>query len=163
MPVDASVSIVGAKEAIRALGKLDKEARKQLTRDIKQIAAPIIDEAVAAYPEELLSGMARSWRTKKGRQLFPYDRGKAVKGLKVKIDTNRRSDSVVKIVQDNPAASIYETAGKGQQSSMALNLTRKFTHAMRLLWPIADRSADAVQAQMEQSVLEACRRVQKEI
>jgi len=161
--IATSTSVVGAKEAIRSLGKIDKEVRRQFTRDARQVVAPIIDEAVTEYPVEALSGMARNWRAKNGRTLFPYDRAKAIRGLKLKVDTSRRSDSVIKLVQTNPAAAIFEMAGKNGGGSLGRNLTDKFNRAARLLWPIAEKQTDRVQDQMRTLVLQAAARVQKEL
>lgn len=163
MTVNTTVSVVGAKQAIRSLGKIDKEVRRQFTRDAKQVVAPIIDQAVVEYPVEALSGMARNWKAKNGKTLFPYDRTKAIRGLKVKIDTSRRSQSVIKLVQTNPAAAIFEMAGKKGGGSLGHNLTAKFDRAARLLWPIAEKQSDRVQDEMRVLVLEAASRVQKEV
>lgn len=162
MSIQMSASVLGASEAIKSLRKIDPEVRRQFTKDAKAVAAPIIDEAVREYPPQLLSGMARVWRFR-GRQLFPYDRAKAVRGLKVKVDTRKRAESVIKIVQSDPAAAIFETAGKGSPNRLARNLDAKFRRPSRLVWPIAERALPAVVGEMETLVLEASRRVQKEL
>jgi len=70
MTATANFEVVGAKDAIKALRKLDPELRKQFNRDAKQIVAPIVEDGKNAYPERLLSGMERSW-TQRGNQKFP--------------------------------------------------------------------------------------------
>lgn len=155
--------MVGVKETVRALSKIDRTVRRQFTKDATNVVRPIIDEAVQEYPDEALSGMAREWK-QRGRQLFPYDRRRAVRGLKVKVDTRRQSKgAVIKLVQSNPAAAIFETAGKRNANNLGDNLTRKFQRASRLLWPIAERKLPDVQTEMETLVLEAMHRVQREV
>jgi hypothetical protein len=58
----ASIEIVGAKEAIKALGKIDKDLRKQFNADAKQIAQPLVSLAGSRYPDTPLSGMNRNWQ-----------------------------------------------------------------------------------------------------
>jgi len=71
MTATASIDIVGAKEAIKALGKIDKDLRKQFNADAKQIAQPLVFLAASRYPDTPLSGMSRTW-TQVGKKLFPY-------------------------------------------------------------------------------------------
>ena len=150
------------KETIRSLSKIDPAIRRQFTKDATSVARPIIDEAVQKYPTEALSGMARVWR-QNGRQLFPYDRRAAIRGLKIRVDTRRRSGAAIKIVQRNPAAVIFETAGRGTPNRLGSNLTRKFEQASRLLWPIAERKGREVEQAMVELVREASRQVQREL
>jgi hypothetical protein len=162
MPLSTTTQVVGAKEAIRSLRRIDPEIRRQFTRDAKQAVAPIIDEAVSKYPPEALSGMARKWKSG-NRQLFPYDRTKAIRGLKLKVDTSRRSDSVIKLVQTNPAAAIFEVAGSAGGGSLGRNLNDRFGRASRLLWPIAERRLPEITDAVRDLVLTAVRRVNKEL
>lgn len=163
MTIATRVEMVGVKDTIRSLSKIDKTVRRQFTKDATNVARPIIDEAVKEYPDEALSGMARSWKHR-GRELFPYDRRRAIRGLRVKVDTRRnRGGAAIKIVQSNPAAAILETAGKKTSNQLGDNLTRKFQRASRLLWPIADRKLPEVQDEMQALVLKAMHQVQREV
>jgi len=75
MPVYASVEVVGLKEAIKELNRMDKTLRRQITRDYKAIVGPIAQDAKAAIdqiPDQPMSGWARNWnpataRTRKSR------------------------------------------------------------------------------------------------
>lgn len=154
--------MVGVKDTVRSLSKIDKTVRRQFTKDATNVVRPIIDEATQEYPVEALSGMARIWRVN-GRQLFPYDRRRAIRGLKVKVDTRRSSGAVIKLVQRDAAAAIFETAGRGSENVMGRNLTAKFGRASRLLWPIAEKKLPEVQEEMRQVVLDAMHLVQKEL
>lgn len=162
MTISTRVEMVGVKDTIRSLSKIDRTVRRQFTKDAQNVVRPIVDEAVREYPVEALSGMARAWVVN-GRQLFPYDRRRAIRGLKIKVDTRRGSGAALKIVQTNPAAAIFETAGKGTPNALGNQLTRKFERASRLLWPIAERKLPEVQGEVRALVMDAMRRVQKEL
>ena len=154
--------MVGVKDTIRSLSKIDRTVRRQFTKDAQNVVRPIVDQAVKEYPAEALSGMARAWAVN-GRQLFPYDRRRAIRGLKIKVDTRRGAGAALKIVQTNPAAAIFETAGKGTPNQLSTNLTRKFERASRLLWPISERKLPEVQNEVRALVINAMRLVQKEL
>lgn len=160
MTVNTRTEIVGAKDAIKALRKIDPELRKQFNRDAKAIVQPIIDDAKKAYPAQLLSGMTRKW-TQRGNQKFPYDVRKAQRGLKFKADTSRRAGSVIRVTQMDPAASIIEFAGKNP-NALGDRLDA-WGRPGRFLWPAAERQLPKVTAEMEQAVLDAVRRVSKEL
>ena len=51
MPVYASVEVVGLKEAIKELNRMDKTLRRQITRDYKTIVGPIAQDAKAAIDQ----------------------------------------------------------------------------------------------------------------
>lgn len=68
------IQVVGVKEALRELNSIDVKARRQLTRDFKQIMKPVTTDAAALVPrKEPLSGFARSW-TPQGSStpILPY-------------------------------------------------------------------------------------------
>ena len=160
MSVTAKTEIVGAKDAVKALRKLDPELRKQFNRDAKAIVAPIVEDGRSAYPQQLLSGMERNW-TQRGNKKFPYDPKKARSGVKHKVDTRRDAVSVIKVVQTDPAATIIEFAGKNPNPlGTALN---RFGRVARFLWPAADRNLPKVQAEMERTVKDAMRTVRNEL
>jgi len=50
--LDTSVEIVGVKEALRELNKIDKVARRQLTKDYKEIVSPVLEAAKSLTPLE---------------------------------------------------------------------------------------------------------------
>ncbi len=166
MTVQTKVEVVGAKEAIRGLRKIDPELRKQFNRDVKAIAAPVIDAARGNYPALPLSGMSRTW-TQRGRSLFPWSQSAVRRGVTVKIDTSKRAVAAIKIRQTEPAANIYELAGKRASNPAGLafirNLETRFGRAQRVLWPAYERNAERVTDEMRKTVLQALRQVQKEL
>lgn len=158
----ASVQVQGTAEAIKALRRIDPDARKQFTRDAKKILQPAITEIQLAYPTEALSGMARKWE-QNNRQKFPYDQRRARRGVVAKVDTRKRATSPIKIVQRDAAATIMEFAGRGSGNPLAQSLDSKFGRPSRFAWPAVLRRLDDVQTQMKASVLKVVNRVNKEV
>jgi hypothetical protein len=161
MTASTGIEVAGVKEAIRSLNKLEPGLRKQFVADAKQIVAPILEDARGRYPEQLLSGMERNW-TQRGNKKFPYDANRARKGLKHKVDTSRKATSIIKAQQTDPAASIIEFAGKKTANPLGRSLD-KFGRVSRFFWPAAERQLPKVQAELERAVLDAVRKVQKEL
>lgn len=153
--------IRGTKEAIKSLRQIDPDLRKQFTKDARVVAQPIIDAAKAAYPERLLSGMARPW-TQGENQKFPYSQSKAKSGVKFKVDTRRKSGSAIKVQQTNPAAAIADIAGKSNANTLGQNLNR-YGRPSRFMWPAAEKNLDAVTRRMTDLVKDVMETVSKEL
>lgn len=174
MSATAKIEVLGAKETIRTLGKIDKELRKQFTRDAKKIAEPVFVEARRIYPApQPVSGMARKW-TRNGRQLLPYDVAKARRGLNLKINTGKRSQNVLLIQQRDPATSVFETIGKTAGNKLETSIASvayRFPGLIgdvegrekRVLTPASELAGDKVTEEMQQLVLETSRRIEREL
>ena len=156
MSIKVTSNVAGAKDALKTLRKLDPEARKQFTKDAKQIAAPIVNEAKSAYPDKILSGMKYPWKDpRNGRALFPYTAAAARRGVSVKVDTRARSKSLIKVVQKDVAASIIETAGSKNRSQFGNQLSFRLSrNPSRVMWPVAERNLDEVAKEFELSLKE---------
>jgi hypothetical protein len=161
MTARANVQIVGAKDAIKGLRKIDPELRKQFNRDAKEITEPVVTAARNAYRSEYLSGMARKW-TQRGNLKFPYDIKQAQRGVRFKADTSRKAVSVLKIQQVNPAAVILDYAGAASTNRLGAALDR-FGKPSRVMWPAAEDKLPQVTERMEKAVLAASKRVQKDL
>ena len=159
MTATAKVEVVGAKEAIKALGKIDKDLRKQFNADAKQIAQPLVTFAGSRYPDTPLSGMSRNWK-QGNKTLFPYTKPKAVKGLKVKFSTRRNDANVIYVTQSDPGAVVFEVAGRGTNSLLSENLRAKQS---RVLWPAAEQALPSITAELKALVLRVIATVNKEI
>jgi hypothetical protein len=166
MTATVKTQVVGAKDAIKGLRKVNPELRKQFNRDVKTIAAPVVNAAKAAYPSMPLSGMSRIWAPG-NRQLFPWEANKARSGVTVKIDTSKTAVSVIRIQQKDPAATIYELAGKRASNpkgrAFITNLETRFGRAQRVLWPTYERNSAEIVDRIRDTVLAASREVQKEL
>ena len=71
--VNADISVVGLKEALASLNKIDKKARRAITTDFKAIVDTVISDAQNAVPLGApISGFERNWTTKSGAHLLPW-------------------------------------------------------------------------------------------
>ena len=165
MAVTVKAEVKGGKEALKTLRRIDPEARKQFLKDAKKIADPIISAAKDNYPADpfVLSGMSRKW-TKNGRELFPYSQAKARRNVQLKLDTRARSGGLIKVVQKDVAASIYEVAGrKNPGSAFNARLSAKTRRPSRALWPAAEDNLTKVQNEMLDALREVERLITREL
>lgn len=158
-----AAEVKGVKEAAKALRRIDPELRKDFNREVKRIAAPIVDAAKANYNDYLIpSGTRRVW-TQRGRQLFPFTVAKARQGVRPKVDTRSRSRSSIKVVQSNPAAAIFEFAGAKTDNKLGRAFSTKGRRPARVMWPAAEARIDAVTDEMKKLVKDVEKLVQKEL
>jgi hypothetical protein len=164
MPVSAKVEIVGAKDAIRSLNKIEPGLRKEFAAEATRIAQPAIVEAQGTYQRigMPLSGMSRNW-TAGNRKIFPYDVSKAVRGVKVKLQGDRRVTSVILLEQRDVATAVWETAGRKTPNRLGDQLGQLEPNRSRVLGPALFRKRAEVQGEMEQAMLNVVRRVEKEL
>ena len=156
MTTTATVGVFGVKEALKELREIDAELRKAINARAKEVVKPATDAMKAQYPAQLLSGMARAWQ-QRGRQLFPYDQAAARRGVTLKVNTSKKSTSVISIVQKNPAAAIIDMAGKGggsgaQGSRFVDALTALFGQPSRVMWPTFEKNQNDVTENMREVV-----------
>jgi hypothetical protein len=151
MTATAGVQIYGVKEAIKELRNIDPEYRKQLNRDAKEVAAPAVNDARSQYPAQFLSGMKYQWAPR-GKVKFPYDQSKAQRGVTIKVDTAKRNQGTIVIIQKDPAASIIDMAGKaggrGRRGMNFVNQMMRFGPPSRIMWPAYERNANEIEANM---------------
>jgi hypothetical protein len=168
-----TVKVRGAKEVLRELRKIDPEARKTFNKEAKRITKPAVDVAQAKYPWKILSGMARPWNSKSGRVLFPYSQSAAQKGVKPSVNTSRRKNYVLAIIQKDVAASIVDMAGKkspagsgpGSSSSQRFikNVTGEMGKPSRVMWPAVESQMPRIEDEMRKVLDEAAKAVNRRI
>jgi hypothetical protein len=147
--VSATIRVDGVKETIANLRKLDPELRKNFNANVKQITAPIVQGAQATYrAANFPSGTAHKWE-QKGRQIFPLDTSKAVRGVSTKISTSRRQASTIVVAQTNPGAAVFEFASNGR---LGTAFTGKNGSSPRAMWPAADRNQTKVASELAKLV-----------
>ena len=156
MSANASIQVVGVKDTLRELGKIEPELKKQITKDVKTILRPVVDEAKRAMPQMPLSGFARPW--KRG-VLFPYEQATVQRSISARLNTRKRGNAlaVIAVVMKSPAGTIFDMAGrKGgktpQGKAMIQALEHRFGRASRGMWPAYERNATAVNKAMEDVV-----------
>jgi hypothetical protein len=164
MPVSAKMEIVGAKDAIRSLNKIEPGLRKEFAAEATRIAQPAIQEAQSQYSRigVPLSGMGRNW-TADERKIFPYNVAKALRGVKVKLQGDRRVTSVILIEQRDVATAVWETAGRKTPNRLGDQLGQLEPNRSRVLGPALFRKRNEVQGEMETAMLNVVRRVEREL
>jgi hypothetical protein len=158
------MEIVGAKEAVRSLNKLEPGLRKQFAADATRIAQPAISEAQRRYSSigVPLSGMTRNW-TSNGRKIFPYNVSKASRGVKIKLQGDRRVTSVILIEQRDAATAVWESAGRKTENALGNALGFIKPNTSRVLGPSVFSRRNEISGEMEKAILEVTRRVEKEL
>jgi L-amino acid N-acyltransferase YncA len=78
MPVSTTITVVGVKDTINALRKIDPQLQKDFKAQATQIAEPAIKCGKAVYTQVPLSGMNYKWQSKgRSRKNFPFTVAKA--------------------------------------------------------------------------------------
>ena len=162
MPVSTTIQVVGVKDTINALRKIDPQLQKDFKAQATQIADPAISAAKAVYTQVPLSGMAYSW-TSNGRKVFPFTVNKAVKGVRMRFDTRRNAVGVILIEQKDPAAAIFETAGRANANQLSNNLEPVTAGRTRLIGPAVYKARRNIEREMQAMILDTIRTVQKDI
>ena len=160
MTVNTTVSVVGVKETINALKKIDPQLQKDFRAKANEIAQPAINAAKDVYTQVPLSGMAYKWSSK-GRQLFPFTVTKAKKGVQLRIDTRRNAVGVILIEQKDPATAIFETAGRLNANRLGDQLGFVGPGRTRLIGPAVYKARRGVEAEMEKMILDTARTVRQ--
>lgn len=175
--MNTTLRVRGVKETLREIRKLDRELEKELKDNVNKVAAPVVDAVKDAYSKAgvPLSGMSRRWaRTSAGgttRYTFPYKVASAVSGVRIRFDTRRGAIGVIKVQQYNPAASVFEAAGRKNANYLALDLDINQTRGWvsgkpsRILGPVTYKAArsSGVAAEIKRVFDEAAKRINKRI
>lgn len=146
--VGTPISIIGVKEALRELNKIDKVARRQLTKDYKEIVAPVISAAQNLTPVEApLSGMGYRWNPGHRGDVFPWNGTKEDKAMKAFVSGKRPRTfggftshlATFGIRWNTPGATVVEMSGKGNVPTtkglqMVAALSHRFGTPGRFLW-----------------------------
>ena len=162
MPVSATVEMVGLKNTINALRKIDPQLQKDFKAQATQIAQPAISAAKAVYTQLPLSGMKYNW-SQRDRKLFPFTVSKAKNGVRMRFDTRRNAVGVILIEQKDPAAAIFETAGRKNLNQLSNNLEPVSAGRTRLIGPAVYRSRRKIETEMVRMIKDTMRVVQKEL
>jgi len=162
MPATTTIEIVGVKEAINSLRKIDPQLQKDFKSDATAIAQPAIQAGKAVYTDLPLSGMKYNW-TQRDRKLFPFTVTKAVNGVRMRFDTRRGAVGVILIEQKDPAAAIFETAGRANANKLGQALGFVGVGRTRLIGPAVYKARRGIEGEMTKMIAKTMREVQREI
>jgi len=162
MSVSTTIKVVGVKDTINALKKIDPQLQKDFRAQANEIAAPAIKAAQEVYTQIPLSGMAYKWSSN-GRKLFPFSVAKAKSGVKLRIDTRRNAVGVILIEQKDPATAIFETAGRANANKLGDQLGFVGAGRTRLIGPAVYKARKAIEEPMKKMILDTARVVRQSI
>lgn len=151
MAVDAKVEVLNLKQVLKEVRELDPELRRQFAKDVRKITLPLVNAAKNKYAAPRIpSGFARVW-AQGGRQLFPYNTAEAQRGIKTKVSTAKKNNTVIGVTQKNPAAAILEFAQNPTSFSSAA--TYLFGgNPGRVMWAAADQTLGQVTSELVDAV-----------
>jgi hypothetical protein len=160
MSASVTIQVVGVKDTINALKKIDPQLQKDFRIKANEIAQPAINAAKDVYTQVPLSGMAYKWSSR-GRQVFPFKVDKAKSGVKLRIDTRRNAVGVILIEQKDPATAIFETAGRANENKLGNQLGFVGPGRTRLIGPAVYKARRGVETEMEKMILDTARTVRQ--
>ena len=155
--VETTIEVVGLKDALKTLNKIDKSLRREITKDYKKIVQPVIDEANKLVPTNPpLSGMARKWTTKSGFTILPW-----IPGYKQKIQAKNNTRAIKEygghktnvgtfmIQWQGATGTMFDTSMAGP---LGRQLTARYGRSSRVMWKAYDQKESNVISEMEQLV-----------
>jgi hypothetical protein len=164
MTTTARIEVVGVKDTINQLNKLDKELAKEFKASATSIAQPAMNAAKNMYTKVPLSGMSRNWKSHKRtppQNIKGFDVSRAKAGVQMKFDTRRNAVGVILIIQKDQAAAIFETAGRANPNRLSNNLDAVRPGRTRLIGPAVYSARRGIEREMKSVIAEASRTVQK--
>ena len=162
MSVSTTITVVGVKDTINGLRKIDPQLQKDFKAQATLIAQPAVQAGRDVYTTLPLSGMKYKW-TQRDRKLFPFTVSKAANGVKMRFDTRRNAVGVILIEQKDPAAAIFETAGRANANRLSNSLGFVGPGRTRLIGPAVYKARRGVEKELKSAVMDAMRTVQREL
>ena len=159
MPASTTIEVVGVKQTINSLRKIDPQLQKDFKADATAIAQPAINAGKAVYADLPLSGMQYKW-AQNGRKIFPFVPGKAANGVKMRFDTRRNAVGVILIEQKDVAAAVFETAGRANSNKLGNALGFVGAGRTRLIGPAVYKARRGIEAEMTKMIAKTMRVVQ---
>jgi len=171
MPATTTIEVVGLKQTINGLRKIDPQLQKDFKIDATAIAQPAINAGKNVYQTVPISNFAKDWnnKTERGsRQIKGFNIDKARAGVKMRFDTRRNAVGVILIEQKDQAAAIFEQAGRKNPGGRLDNSLRiaGFTVSpgrTRLIGPAVYKARRGIEAEMVKMIAKTMREVQREI
>lgn len=172
-----SIEVLGVKEALRTLNKLDKVARRQITKDYREIVAPVLNTARGLTPSSPpLSGMEYRWNPGNRGDVFPWDDGMSDKKMKPFVSGKKPKQfrgftshlATFGIRWSSPAATVVEMSGEGNVPTakgrqMVQDLTARYGEPGRFLWRAYTQHARTIDAKMRDLIADLMRQANREL
>jgi hypothetical protein len=171
MPASTTIEVVGVKQTINSLRKIDPQLQKDFKADATAIAQPAINAGKAVYRDVPISNFANDWNNKTAtgvRRIKGFNVEKARAGVKMRFDTRRNAVGVILIEQKDQAAAIFEQAGRRNPNSRLDNSLRIAGFPVsagrtRLIGPAVYKARRGIEAEMTKMIAKTMRTVQSEL
>jgi hypothetical protein len=136
MATDMTLKVDGVKEAVKYLNQVEPGYRKAYVANMREISKPMTDAMKSNYDNNRFpSGTKRNW-SPGGRQVFPLTAANAVRGVGVRVN-NKKKGAAFSVMQKNPAAAIFDIAGRANTNPLGTAFSAKFGRsASRVIWPV---------------------------
>ena len=147
MVASSTVTVVGVKDAMRQLQKIEPDLAKQIKKDFKDIVKPVVGDARSQVINLPLSGFRRNWKAGK---LLPWSQSAVSKSIIARYSNRRRGNSlaVFSVTMKSPAGTIFDIAGRKSANRLGAALDSLYGRASRLMWPTYERHANQVNKNM---------------
>jgi hypothetical protein len=168
MPVSTTVEVVGLKQTINSLRKIDPQLQKDFKADATAIAQPAINAGKAVYTRVPISNFANDWTQKKdGRRIKGFSIDKARNGVKMRFDTRRNAVGVILIEQKDQGAAIFEVAGRKNSNRLDTSLRIAgypvSAGRTRLIGPAVYKARRGIEGEMFKMIQGTITTVQKDL
>ena len=168
MPVSTTVEVVGLKQTINSLRKIDPQLQKDFKADATAIAQPAINAGKAVYTRIPISNFANDWTQKKdGRRIKGFSVDKAQSGVKMRFDTRRNAVGVILIEQKDQGAAIFEVAGRRNSNRLDTSLRIAgypvSAGRTRLIGPAVYKARRGIEGEMFKMIQGTITTVQKDL
>ena len=171
MPASTTIEVVGIKQTINGLRKIDPQLQKDFKADATAIAQPAINAGKAVYDRVPISNFAKDWNNKTAtgtRRIKGFNIDKAKGGVKMRFDTRRNAVGVILIEQKDQAAAIFEQAGRKNPGSRLDNSLRIAGYPVsagrtRLIGKAVYKARRGIEAEMTKMIAKTMRDVQRDI
>ena len=155
MAAKSTVTVVGVKETLRELNKMEPELAKQIKKDVKQITASVVADAKNAVPNTVISGFSRNWQ---GGRLTPFSSEQVRKTITTRFSNRKRGAmAVFAVVMKSPIGEVFDMAGRSSANNLATRLETRFGRASRIVWPSYERNKTELDTEMQKLVDEVMR------
>jgi hypothetical protein len=147
MVASSTVTVVGVKDAMRQLQKIEPDLAKQIKKDFKEIVKPVVGDARSQVVNLPLSGFRRNWTAGK---LLPWSQSAVSRSIIARYSNRRRGNSlaVFSVTMKSPAGTIFDIAGRKSANRLGAALDSLYGRASRLMWPTYERHANQVNKNM---------------
>lgn len=147
MVASSTITVVGIKDAMRELQKIEPDLAKQIKKDFKDVVKPVVNDAKLQVVNLPLSGFKRNWKAGK---LLPWSQTAVSRSIIARYSNRRRGNSlaVFSVTMKSPAGTIFDIAGRKSANRLGTALDLLYGRASRLMWPTYERHANQVNENM---------------